>query len=102
MTHEEAIKYIKYCMCIGRLVGNTKPIIDEKWQAGEMAIEALEHDMPMKVQIEEWIDTKCPNGCGYILSTHHGDGYYSIDKKIKFCPRCGQRLDWNDEKEDEE
>ncbi|HCJ13977.1 MAG TPA: hypothetical protein DHV77_01565 [Erysipelotrichaceae bacterium] len=44
MTKEEAIKYIRFCMCEGRLVGNTKPIIDEKWQAGTMAIKALEHE----------------------------------------------------------
>ena len=31
-------------MCEGRLVGNTKPIIDEKWQAGIMAIKALEQE----------------------------------------------------------
>ena len=42
MTTEEAVKYIRCCMCEGRLVGNTMPIIDEKWQAGVMAIKALE------------------------------------------------------------
>lgn len=42
MTKKDAVKYIRYCMCEGRLVGNTKPIIDEKWQAGDMAIKALE------------------------------------------------------------
>ena len=42
MTGKEAIRYIRYCMCEGRLVGNTKPIFDEKWQAGIMAIKALE------------------------------------------------------------
>ena len=60
----------------------------------ETAIKALERDTPMKVNIEEWIYTQCPSGCGYELSTHHGDGYYSIDKKPTFCPKCGQRLDW--------
>lgn len=45
MTKEEAIKYIRFCMCEGRLVGNTKPIIDEKWQTSlDMAIEALEQE----------------------------------------------------------
>lgn len=52
MTKEEAIKYIKYCMCEGRLVGNTRPIIDEKWQAGVMAIEAL------KAQPEDYTELK--------------------------------------------
>ena len=44
MTREEAIKYIRFCMCEGRLVGNTKPIIDERWQAGIMAIQALSQE----------------------------------------------------------
>ena len=42
MTSENAIKLIRYCMCEGRLVRNTRPIIDEKWQAGLMAIESIE------------------------------------------------------------
>lgn len=59
-------------------------------------IKALERDTPMKVNIQH-IYTLCPNGCGYELSTHHGDGYYTIDRKPTFCPKCGQRLDWEEE-----
>ena len=66
----------------------------ESIEALNMAIKALEHDTPMKVNVEKWIYTKCPNDCGYELSTHHGDGYYSIKNKPTFCPKCGQRLDW--------
>ena len=63
----------------------------------DMAVKALDRDTPKKVNIEQWIATECPNGCGYTLSTHHGDGYYSIDDKPTFCPLCGQRLDWREE-----
>ena len=63
-------------------------------EAFTMAIQAMERDTPMKVKVEKWIYTKCPNSCGYELSTHHGDGYYSIEDKPTFCPKCGQRLDW--------
>lgn len=53
MTKEEAIKYIRFCMCEGRLVGNTKPIIDEKWQTSlDMAIEALEQE-PKWIPVSE-------------------------------------------------
>ena len=35
----------------------------------------------------------CPN-CGYTLSEHHGDGYYSIPNEYKHCPNCYQALQW--------
>ena len=59
-----------------------------------MAIKALEKQIPKKVKIEQWIYTKCD--CGYEFSKHHGDGYYSIplENKTKYCPNCGQKLDW--------
>lgn len=48
---------------------------------------------PMKVKTEEYMDTKCP-ACAKVLSVHHGDGYYSVEKKIKYCQDCGQLLEW--------
>lgn len=98
MTTEEAIKYIRYCMCEGRLAGNTKPIIDEKWQAGDMAIEALEKDTPKapkKSDIPrygmgyEYYDWCCPT-CNKFLA-FEGD---TERQKIHHC-KCGQRLDWS-------
>ena len=89
MTKEEAIKYIKYCMCMGRLVGNTKPIIDEKWQAGEMAIEALKQPTHKK---GKWIsnpnkmkgtEIEC-NKCGVSALSKIG-----IQVCSDFCPNCG-------------
>lgn len=97
MTQKEAIEFGKMWLEIQEDAKGTNT-----YEFFKMGVKAIKHDMPMKVQIEKWKDTKCPNGCGYELSTDYGDGYYSIDKKIKFCPRCGQRLDWNEEKESEE
>ena len=53
-----------------------------------------EKNTPKKVNIQQWIYTKCE--CGYEFSKHHGDGYYSIPykKQTKHCPDCGQKLDW--------
>ena len=58
---------------------------------------AREKQIPKKVKIEQWIYTKCD--CGFEFSKHHGDGYYSIpiENKTKYCPNCGQKLDWSDE-----
>ena len=51
-----------------------------------------------RVDVQKWIYTKCPNpNCDYELSTHHGDGYYSIEHKPNFCPNCGQALLWESE-----
>lgn len=62
----------------------------------DRAINALEKQIPKKVKIEQWIYTKCD--CGFEFSKHHGDGYYSIpiENKTKYCPNCGQKLDWSD------
>ena len=60
-------------------------------------VSALKKQIPKKVEVQRWIYTKCE--CGYEFSEHHGDGYYSIpyDKKTKYCPNCGQALDWGEE-----
>ena len=44
MTNEEAIRLVDDRMCYGREKWNRhhQPVIDEYWQAGEMAIKALE------------------------------------------------------------
>ena len=100
MTRKEAITQLKMDrdLCsFNPMTGEEEPMNEDcrkSAEALEMAIKALERDTPMKVNIEKWIYTQCPSGCGYELSTHHGDGYYSIDKKLTFCPKCGQRLDW--------
>lgn len=48
-----------------------------------------------KVDVKEWIYTKCD--CGYEFSVHHGDGYYSIpyERQTNYCPNCGQKLLWD-------
>ena len=81
--------YCNYCYSQGNF-GQQK-------EAFNMAIKALEKQIPKKVKIEQWIYTKCD--CGFEFSKHHGDGYYSIsiENKTKYCPNCGQKLDWSDE-----
>lgn len=57
----------------------------------------IERITPKKVDVQKWIYTKCPNpNCNCELSTHHGDGYYTIDFKPNFCPNCGQALLWEE------
>lgn len=60
-------------------------------------VEALQKQIPKKVEVKRWMCTECE--CGYEFSKHHGDGYYSIPytKQTKYCPNCGQALDWGQE-----
>lgn len=103
MTESEAKKYMLIEKeCINRdcdrdcancdIVQN----VEDLNNAYDVAINALEARIAKKVKIEQWIDTKCD--CGYEFSKHRGDGYYSIplENKTKYCPNCGQKLDWNE------
>ncbi len=55
----------------------------------------IQRIIPKKVNVQKWIYTECPNqNCNYELSTHHGDGYFSIEHEPDFCPNCGQALLW--------
>ena len=58
----------------------------------EIAIQALEKQMPKKPHknFEKFSGVWC--SCGKYL----GKGYF-VDKPI-YCPDCGQKLDWSDEK----
>lgn len=62
----------------------------------EAAIKAIKKQIPKKVEKQEWMDTVC--GCGRVFSKHHGDGYHSIpyENQTKYCPECGQALDWEE------
>ena len=58
---------------------------------------AVEKQTAKKIKQQQWMYTRC--SCGHDFSKHHGDGYYSIpqEQKTKYCPDCGQKLDWSDE-----
>ena len=64
----------------------------------DIAIEALEKQLPKKVKVKEWSPARCPS-CGAELSESLGDGYYRHPTFLKRCPNvdCGQRLDWSEE-----
>ena len=64
-------------------------------EALTMAINALEKQIPKKVQLRHirkydgYDDGECPN-CGMSVSRE-------CDGNDVFCPDCGQKLDWSDE-----
>lgn len=75
-----------------------KEYLKESW-ACDFGAKALEKQIPMKVEEEKWIDTKCI--CGHVFSKHYGDGYHDIplQNKTAYRPECGQKLDWGEEGE---
>jgi formate dehydrogenase maturation protein FdhE len=97
MTEIEAINEMNkmhpktYKMVNGRLQGGFDDHESDKGVAFDMAVQALEKQIPQKVKNSgeripfEWY---CPT-CGEVLCD---DGYK--DTGIKYCDQCGQKLDW--------
>lgn len=89
MTIQEALKWIK------TIKGLYKPLLKEANEACDVAIQALEKQIPKKVEYDgKYIDNgftkyrmgKCTN-CGR---------WHSSRDEIIYCSKCGQRLDWSD------
>jgi len=59
----------------------------------DLAIEALEKQIPKNPIIESWNPALCPS-CGEELSESIGDGYYKHWQGLKIC-ECGQKLKWD-------
>lgn len=59
-------------------------------------IVAREKQIPKKIKVEQWTYTKCE--CGHEFSMGGFDGYYRVplDNRTKYCPSCGQRLEWEE------
>jgi len=68
---------------------NTQHILN----AIDLAIVALEKQIPSKPKITNWNPALCPS-CNEELSESIGDGYYHHYTNLKVC-ECGQKLRWN-------
>ena len=84
MTNEEAIIDIRE---------NIQPIVGGK--SLDIAISAIEKQIPKKVELYKhngdfkWENYPCPY-CGEMLGLEINKRY------VKFCPNCGQSLQWED------
>jgi len=83
MTYNEAIKELK-------------SYAEHSWgglsEAFEIAIKAMEKQMPKNPIIESWCPALCPT-CGEELSESVGDGFYKHYYSKNICD-CGQKLKW--------
>ena len=70
---------------------------EEMMEVRDTAIEAMEKQLPRKVEIKEWSPSVCPC-CGYELSESVGDGFYKHPTFLERCPNPdrGQRLEWGE------
>jgi len=68
---------------------NTQHILD----AIDLAILALEKQIPSKPIITNWNPALCPS-CNEELSEHMEDGYYHHYTNLNVC-ECGQKLKWD-------
>lgn len=88
MTIEKTIEIIRTCM-----------VIDDCFvkEAGEMAIKALEKQIPKKPILKgnEYVGEELIYDTWYCPSC---DMDYEIDfTNFLFCPNCSQALDWSEE-----
>lgn len=77
MTREEAIKFGEKVIALG--------LKDETQMFCEMAIEALQKQIPQQPTIERGF-VKCP-ACKLFIR-------YPIIERYNNCPECGQALNW--------
>ena len=103
----EAIKALKITIDIGKQKieynktfepKNDNEYIEKSIECAKTAIEALEKQLPKRVDFEEDVAenmcVKCPS-CGSFL----GYRVDCLDENYRFdnCKHCGQRLDWSEE-----
>ena len=85
MTYEEAIK----------ILTELKPIPVDGFkiiaEAYDLAIEALEKQIPKKPTRGKYGHTECAC-CGWVVESFCGDL-----EQYPFCPNCGQAIDWSDD-----
>ena len=92
MTESEAIEKLKNMRLYMQIEdeSNDCKFTEDDYKANEMAIQALEKQIPKKPHknFEKFSGVWC--SCGKYL----GKGYF-VDKP-SYCPDCGQKLDWSD------
>lgn len=96
MTESEAVEKLKNMRLFMQIEdkSNDLKFAEDDYKANEMAIQALEKQIPKKVVKDEKRSYKCPC-CGESAKTETGDSF--IDYRLDYCDGCGQKLDWSDE-----
>lgn len=59
---------------------------------------AVEKQKVKYIKIESYCPTYCPT-CRFELSESLGDGYYEYFENLSRCPKCGQKICWDEDLE---
>lgn len=96
MTESEAVEKLKNMQLFMQITDKNSEhkFAEDDYKANEMAIQALEKQIPMKVlhSYDDIIDKmwcSCP-------TCYAGLGWRHVDTH-KYCMNCGQQLDWGAE-----
>ena len=63
--------------------------------------EAVEKQKVKYIKIEAYCPAYCPT-CRFELSESLGDGYYKYFENLSRCPKCGQKICWDENLEEME
>lgn len=63
--------------------------------------EAVEKQKVKYIKIEAYCPAYCPT-CRFELSESLGDGYYKYFENLSRCPKCGQKICWDENLEERE
>lgn len=63
--------------------------------------EAVEKQKVKYIKIEAYCPAYCPT-CRFELSESLGDGYYKYFDNLSRCPKCGQKICWDEDLEEME
>ena len=64
----------------------------------EECLEAVEKQKAKYIKIESYCPAYCPT-CRFELSESLGDGYYEYFVNLSRCPKCGQKICWDEDLE---
>ena len=102
MTEREAVEKLKNMRLFMQLEDNKNEckFTEDDYKANEMAIQALEKQIPMKPIFNHNLsDTlslfHCE--CGNAIKVSHDIGIMNNNNAPNYCSKCGCRLDWSDE-----
>lgn len=85
--------YMELCT---RLVNGSFDVMSDMSDSDKKELQDFrERETPKKVIVSAWNSDKCPC-CHAELSESLGDGYYSHPTFLERCPKCLQKLVWDE------
>ena len=85
--------YMELCT---RLVNGSFDVMSDMLDSDKKELQDFrEREIPKKVIVSAWNPDKCPC-CHDELSESLGDGYYSHPTFLERCPKCLQKLVWDE------